>query len=587
MKERTTSSSSHSAISSPITRSNSTFTSNNNKNNNTEIDGFNIMTGNNLLQSPKKVIKALYDYTPQGPGELQFSKGDFFHVMGNENDTEWYEACNPSTNVRGMVPVPYFEVFGKTQNSNTSTPVKNRNSNNTKSSQSLKKLSIGSSTPRSVSKTTTRSSSSNSNSSTLYGVVLYEFKAERPDELDIHVGESIILCAHHNYEWFIAKPIDRLGGPGLVPVSYVSVINIVNGEHSTNDIFDDINNSSLPTVEEWKNKNARYKANSIPLGSVEESSSSNLRSNSNSSNHNSLNYLSKNNSQRKSSSNSQLHHSHHSLNDISIDPTRPTVTDVNLDTFHIENGRYWFHINVNLSNGESRSLGRYYEDFYDFQIQLLENFPNEAGKNNSNQRILPFIPGPLTYVTDKITMKRTVDLNEYVKELINLPDYISHSNFVLNLFELKHEFDYVLESSSTILPKTRSQRSQRSHKKQHSKSLSQQLSTLGLDDEQNKTIVKDDSTKTLNAHTLDEETEQQPQPQQQKLKFYYEDDIFALLIPANITIEELKFKITKRIYDDEDEIKPFKLFIKDGDEITNSKDIDNVLKNKLKISIED
>ncbi|CAG8847103.1 15338_t:CDS:1, partial [Racocetra persica] len=35
---------------------------------------------------PKKVIKALYDYTAKGQKELSFSKGDFFHVVDNEDD---------------------------------------------------------------------------------------------------------------------------------------------------------------------------------------------------------------------------------------------------------------------------------------------------------------------------------------------------------------------------------------------------------------------------------------------------------------------------------------------------------------------
>ncbi|CRK48873.1 hypothetical protein BN1723_008231 [Verticillium longisporum] len=35
---------------------------------------------------PKKVIRALYDYEAQSEQELSFSRGDFFHVIGKEND---------------------------------------------------------------------------------------------------------------------------------------------------------------------------------------------------------------------------------------------------------------------------------------------------------------------------------------------------------------------------------------------------------------------------------------------------------------------------------------------------------------------
>src|SRR5271167_4981646 len=66
------------------------------------------------IAPPKKVIRAIRDYVPQSSRELAFSRGDFFHVIGAENDRNWYEACNPATNMRGLVPVDYFEVLGKT-----------------------------------------------------------------------------------------------------------------------------------------------------------------------------------------------------------------------------------------------------------------------------------------------------------------------------------------------------------------------------------------------------------------------------------------------------------------------------------------
>lgn len=73
------------------------------------------------LELPKKIIKALCDYKAQGPHEISFQKGDFFHVIGRENDTEWFEASNPATNVRGIVPVSYFQVIDKTEKNNMAT----------------------------------------------------------------------------------------------------------------------------------------------------------------------------------------------------------------------------------------------------------------------------------------------------------------------------------------------------------------------------------------------------------------------------------------------------------------------------------
>jgi len=491
-----------------------------------------------------------------------------------------------------MVPVPYFESFGKTR------PISN---NNLKSSPSFKKLSTDS-VPNSLS---SRSSSSH----TLYAVVLYQFKAERSDELDVNIGENIILCAHHNYEWFIAKPIDRLGGPGLVPVSYVSVINILTGNSTGNDVMDDINNANLPTVDDWKNRNARYKASSIPLGNVEENSISNNHNSSisiggggNGGGSGSGNII--NGGTRDSRSQSKSLSQFTFENETQVDSSLPFIMDASVDSFRVDNGRYWFHVNAELSNGEIRSLCRYYEDFYDFQIKLLEFFPNEAGRSssaNSNQkRILPFIPGPLTYVTDKITKKRQVDLNDYVKDLIQLPQYISQSNYVKKLFDIRHEYDHLIDSDYDSIAQ------QHHHQLHHQNNFIQQpnraLSQSGYDEEDpNSTIVKDESVKTLNA--IDGSTKSVGQIQTTstltaapvKLKFYYKDDIFALLINNDVLLDELREKIRHRIYDNDDDnftSNDFKIFIKSNNdepvkEITTNDDVSNVLKNKLKIIIDD
>ncbi|KAG9990900.1 hypothetical protein KCU78_g19808, partial [Aureobasidium melanogenum] len=74
---------------------------------------------------PKKVIKALYDWDAPTDNPsvrfLSFASGDFLHVTGREDDTEWYEACNPLHNSRGLVPVSYFEQVGKTVRDSAST----------------------------------------------------------------------------------------------------------------------------------------------------------------------------------------------------------------------------------------------------------------------------------------------------------------------------------------------------------------------------------------------------------------------------------------------------------------------------------
>lgn len=57
---------------------------------------------------PKKVIRALAPHDPNTPQELSFQKGDFFYVTGDPGTTH-YEAYNPVTGARGLVPKTHFE----------------------------------------------------------------------------------------------------------------------------------------------------------------------------------------------------------------------------------------------------------------------------------------------------------------------------------------------------------------------------------------------------------------------------------------------------------------------------------------------
>ena len=68
----------------------------------------------NAVVPPKKVIRALGPYKSTAPQELSFEKGDFFHVINElEQGSGWYEANNPITGARGLVPKSKFEEFKK------------------------------------------------------------------------------------------------------------------------------------------------------------------------------------------------------------------------------------------------------------------------------------------------------------------------------------------------------------------------------------------------------------------------------------------------------------------------------------------
>jgi bud emergence protein 1 len=110
----------------------------------------------------------------------------------------------------------------------------------------------------------------------VYGIVMYDFKAERPDELEAKEGEAIIVIAQSNPEWFVAKPITRLGGPGLIPVSFIEIRDMTSGQ-PVPDAHEAVRRAGVPKVEEWKKMAADYKNGSIPLGKLETNSQQTLQ----------------------------------------------------------------------------------------------------------------------------------------------------------------------------------------------------------------------------------------------------------------------------------------------------------------------
>ena len=214
-----------------------------------------------------------YDPDPSNTQELGFSKGDFFHVVSRENDTDWYEACNPLIpNARGLVPVSYFEIIGKTEResagsaaSGASNIIPLHDSGYSEKSSHSRQGSTAGAPPRGH---TRMSSMGRSSRSMVYGLVQYDFAAERPDELTAKAGEYIIVVAQSNPEWFVAKPIGRLGGPGLIPVSFIEIKDMSTGQTVT-DVQGAITRAQVPKVEEWKRIVSDYKGSSIPLGKFE------------------------------------------------------------------------------------------------------------------------------------------------------------------------------------------------------------------------------------------------------------------------------------------------------------------------------
>ena len=389
------------------------------------------------IEPPKKVIKALYDYTPPAdpPIYLAFSTGDFLHVVSREADSDWYEACNPLKNERGLVPVNYFEDVGKTVRDSagsSGTGNATHDSGYAEGAMGTVRPARGNSAAQdpgsSIGHRPSRSIARGGTGG-VYGVVIYDFSAERPDELDAKEGEAIIVIAQSNPEWFVAKPITRLGGPGLIPVSFIEIRDMTTGQAVPN-TADAVAKAGIPRVEEWKKMAAEYKNTSIPLGTVSSSQQAQMEQG--------MDRLSLA-SQQEPASNGSFRHSRPQMSPENsyqqqqaqnlFAPVRASVP-----RYIFAEEKFHFIVECKLSNGVHWDLSRIYEDFYELQINLINAFQEEAGQVPGKQRILPYMPGPVKFVTDNISEGRRANLDEYLRDLLRLSQYITCSSLVRNFF---------------------------------------------------------------------------------------------------------------------------------------------------------
>ncbi|KAI9678231.1 MAG: bud emergence protein 1 [Caeruleum heppii] len=553
---------------------------------------------------PKKVIRAMHDYNanPDHIHELSFAKGDFFHVIGRENDTEWYEACNPSMpNARGLVPVAYFQVMGRNERDSAGSVVSatsNRQPDND-SGYSDRSGTNGHTRMSDLIPRSMRMSKSMGRGSgqMVYGVIMYDFKAERPDELDAKAGEAIIVVAQSNPEWFVAKPIGRLGGPGLIPVSFIEIRDMASGQAVPN-TQEAVQRAGVPTVEEWKKIAAAYKEGSITLGKFESPHTQPMQQQEpdpRQSNGQQMYYQNPDQGvyqqpQRLSSQEQQRHLSqaspHNSyLNSQSQSPgARARIPrSASIPKWCFANDKYWYIIEAVMKDDSHWELSRFYQDFYDFQIALLTQFPEEAG-NAGKPRTLPFMPGPVTYVTDVISNGRRQNLDDYIKKLLRMPPHISECQLVQQLFAPR-EGDFeadpnatqdrfsrlsgASQPSSNESPDGGSRQSSRvnlngngysapglsappvkpSHHRQQaslSNGAGQAPQKGGLSELRPPTLDRQGSSLTQ-ASGSSQTTGSANQTGALKIKVYYEDDIIVFRVATNISYLQLKDKLKDRL----------------------------------------
>ncbi|KAF3767654.1 hypothetical protein M406DRAFT_90189 [Cryphonectria parasitica EP155] len=507
---------------------------------------------------PKKVIRALYDYEACSSQELSFSRGDFFHVIGRENDNDWYEACNPALpDARGLVPVSYFKALGRTErdsaNSDSSRPSPGA-TNNPDHDSGYSEISASSVTPTPSATPSQRiSKMSTKNGAMVYGIVMYDFQAERADELEAKAGEAIIVIAQSNPEWFVAKPIGRLGGPGLIPVSFIEIRDMASNTPVA-DPGGAIKRAGIPRVEEWKKMAADYKNSSITLGKFDSGAPTGQQSVEQGMERMSLQQANSRTSQQANGQQNNF-----SSPQQTSAPASPPYAPLSarIPRYCFAEDKYWFVIEAALEDGRHWELSRYYEDFYDFQIALLTEFPAEAGNTGSQKRTLPYMPGPVNYVTDAITEGRLHNLDAYVKNLLNQPEYISRCNLVRQFFTPR-EGDYEIDPNTGGEEYRLSGGSQQSSQDTPPDAVSQQPSKNSLNGNGYGGLSAAPAQRGPNGMPRQNSSISQPsqnsmspglnqQASAMKIKLSFNGDLIAIRVPTDIQFRELYEKIRDRL----------------------------------------
>ena len=203
----------------------------------------------------------------------------------------------------------------------------------------------------------------------------------------------------------------------------------------------------LPKVEDWKKAMINYKQNSIPLGVIEDQHSVPDSPYSNTT----PPPLPPPASAIPTATVPQA---------VSTPPPPPPspvplpdgiLLSADVVSFHYEQ-EYWFRIDAIfqpydphdphvLPKAKQLVLFRSYNDFYDFQVNLLDTFPQEAGREPGSNRILPFMPGPADKVDDEVTAIRRVELNQYIRKLCDLntvgASYVLEHRLIRNFLSVK------------------------------------------------------------------------------------------------------------------------------------------------------
>lgn len=220
-----------------------------------------------------------------------------------------------------------------------------------------------------------------------------------------------------------------------------------------------------------------------------------------------------------------------------------------------DNDKYWYIIEAKMEDGRCWELSRYYHDFYDFQIALLTQFEEEAG-NRGKARTLPFMPGPVTHVTDAISNGRRQNLDEYIRKLLSMPPHIARCQLVRQLFAPRPG-DFEIDPNAFGEDARFSGGSHHSSTHDPSRSASRQSSQAQLNAHAERGSHQRGQPSLSASNGGPPSMNRQPSSITQvstnsssgamKVKVFFQDDLIAIRVPSDISVQQLKEKLMDRL----------------------------------------
>lgn len=105
--------------------------------------------------------------------------------------------------------------------------------------------------------------------------------------------------------------------------------------------------------------------------------------------------------------------------------------------------RFVFQIDLKWSDDSNTTSYRSYSEFFNFQCDLLTEFPKEGGSQKGTERTIPYLPGKKMFQksNQKLAETRLPHIDAYVKALISMPENVSQSELACRFFRSNWQED--------------------------------------------------------------------------------------------------------------------------------------------------